>query len=84
MRNGGYKIIDLKGVDVKSGATIEGVYAAVKETLKPIVLAGLNINGTEYKDLFVNFIASGSNYVGKVDTITITITNADLITGTIA
>ena len=85
MRQGGYKIVDLKGVDVNTpGATIKGVYAAIESTRKPIVLSGLVINGKEYHDVFANFVSNGSNYSCTFDNATITINDADLVVGVVA
>ena len=85
MRQGGYKIINLKGVNVNTpGATIAGVYDAIKSTRKPIIVSGLVIGNKEFHDVFVNFKSDGSTYSCTFDNVTLTVSNADLVVGVIA
>lgn len=85
MRQGGYKIVNLKGIDVNTpGATIKGVYDAIESTRKPIVLSGLVIAGKEYHDVFANFVSGGSNYSCTFDNVTLTVSDADLVVGVVA
>lgn len=77
-----YAIVDLKGTSLSgSSATVKGVHAAIGKADCPILLRRINYGGTVYKDAFVKFTASSTNYVsetvyGKV----ITVSNADGIT----
>lgn len=77
-----YAIIDLKNTSLSgSSATVSGTHAAIAKANCPILLKGINFGGTKYKDAFVKFTASSTNYVsetvyGKV----ITVSNADGIT----
>lgn len=84
MKLGGYQIIDLKNTPLNSTAVvIEGVYAKIEGTRKPLLLSGININGTEYHDAFVTAKVNASNYEIAVYGETITITSDDNITCTI-
>ena len=77
-----YAIVDLKGTSLSgSSATVKGVHAAIGKADCPILLRGINYGGTAYKDAFVKFTASSTNYIsetvyGKV----ITVSNTDGIT----
>ena len=77
-----YTIVDLKGTSLSgTSATVAGVHAAIGNANCPIRLSGINYGGTKYKDAFVKFTASSTNYVsepvyGKV----ITVSNEDGIT----
>ena len=54
MRQGGYKIINLKGINITSqGVKFDGIYDAIKGTRKPTVLSGLVTDSTEYPDMAV-------------------------------
>lgn len=78
----GYQIIDLKGEKIVAlGTTISGVYAKIAATDKPIIVAGINDNGTMLKNQYVAFALSGDDYIGTLATGDImTVTDADLIT----
>lgn len=90
MRQGGYKIINLKGINITSqGVKFDGVYDAIKGTRKPTVLSGLVTGSTEYPDMAVLFNpdTNGSykysfNYNGK--SIDLTITKEDVVSATVA
>lgn len=77
MIKGGYKIIDFKDTPfITGGATmmIEGIYDTVEASYrKPLLLSGLNIDGTEHSDVYATPALSGSNFVftayGKIITI---------------
>lgn len=84
MKIGGYQIIDLKNTPLNTTAVvIEGVYAKIEGTKKPLLLSGININGTEYHDAFVSAKVNDSNYEIVVYGKTITITSEDNVTCTI-
>lgn len=78
----GYKIIDLKGVEIVAlGTTVTGTHARIAETDKPIIVAGINDGGTMLKNQYVAFALSGDDYIGTLATGDImTVTDADLIT----
>lgn len=83
MIKGGYKIIDFNEAPLKtSGGTImiEGIHNTVEASYrKPLLLSGLNIDGVEYNDVYVDPSISGSNYVFTAYGKTITITDADAV-----
>lgn len=84
MLKGGYKIIDFKDAALTTGGgavTIEGIYEAIEASYrKPLLLSGLNIDGTERNDIFATPTVSSSNYVFTAYGKTITITDADAVT----
>lgn len=87
---GGYKIIDLGGVNLTSSATnIAGIYDALKSAHKPIVFEGVQISGTEYKPQFAALAASGGNFLANfissasataLTVVQIKVTSADAVT----
>lgn len=84
MLKGGYKIIDFADVALTTAGaavTIEGVYEAIEASYrKPLLLSGLNIDGTEKNDVFATPTTSDGNYVFTVYGKTITVTAADAVT----
>ena len=83
MIKGGYKIINLKGVSLKSGVAqnIKGTHKAIESNYgKATLLSGLTVNGTDYQDMFVNFTVSGTNYVATTVVGTLTISKNDDVT----
>ena len=81
MKNGGYKIIDLKDVNLSTTpVVIAGIYNRVKDNYrKPILLSGIVIGGVEMADCFVDLNVSSTSYVGAVHNHTITITSDDKV-----
>lgn len=80
---GGYHIIDLdrKPIDDINGLTVPGIYEDIEGTDKPILVTGINNDGTEMKPRFVAFDVSGTDFVGYLNpTTTITIDDDDLVT----
>lgn len=77
---GGYKIIDFKGVDLITSQTIKGIHSAIKSTNKALLLSNVVISGTEYDDLFLPVLVSGSDFKFTLNGYTVTITEADLVT----
>lgn len=82
---GGYKLIDLKDSKFTvggNGITVKGVYNSIKNSYnKPLILTGINIDGIEKNDIFINFAVNSGNYVANISKAEkITITNADLVT----
>lgn len=86
-KNGGYKIIDLGGAVVKvSTATktkVPGIYEAIEETRKPILLSGLVVDVsdvlTEYGDVFISVAVSGTDFTFTFNGVVFTITDDDEI-----
>lgn len=78
MKKGGYQILDLKGQT--SGSTIDGIYELLEGNTKPVLVSGLVDGGVEYRDAFVEFTVSESNFVGIVYGKTITITSLNVFT----
>lgn len=78
---GGYQILDLKNTNFVTGTgqKIDGAYDLLEGTRKVTLLTNIVIDGTEYKDSFVE-LKGGVNFTGEVYGKTITITSADLVT----
>lgn len=81
MVKGGYQIINLDGVvhNVGSGVTHEGIYERINGTQKPIMISGININGLEYHDCYVEPNVNGSNYEFNIYGYKATVSNADAV-----
>lgn len=81
---GGYKLIDLKDskLTVGEGVTVKGIYNSIENSYnKPLILTGINIDGVEKNDVFIDFADDSGSYVANISaTKKITITNADLVT----
>ena len=58
MQKGGYQIIDLLDVPLTTEDVyyIEGIYAKIANTRKPILLSGLNFDGKDLRDGFVDVL----------------------------
>lgn len=84
MFKGGYKIIDLADTPFTTAAgtkTIPGIHDRIESAYrKPIMLAGFNMNGTEYDAAFAVPALSSGSYVFTVYGFTITVTAADAVT----
>ena len=65
MKNGGYVIVDLGGVNMEYDklTKIEGIYNKIKGGTKPILLSGIVIAGNAYRDRFVSPEITGTNYI---------------------
>lgn len=91
MKIGGYQIIDLQNKPLSGvGMQYEGLYEKIEGTKKPILLSGLNVDGTEYHDAFVNINVDGGNFVltypiftGELSSIIITIEDTNVVTASI-
>ena len=85
-RKGGYMILDFKDVAITSGTpvTIPGVFAALEGSYrKPVILSGLNVDGTAYQDLHVNPVIASDDYVidlSGIGLVSCTITDEDAVT----
>lgn len=68
MTKGGYQILDLSGHSFTTGVTgyVKGAYEKIEGTRKVILVSGLEVDGTEYRDAFVDFSVSTSNFVGTM------------------
>lgn len=78
MLKGGYQILNLEGIAFTSGIsqTVRNAYEAIEGTRKAILVSGLEVDGVEYRDTFVDFTVKSGNFVGVVNGIRITIGNA--------
>ena len=85
MFKGGYKLINLHNVNLKTGVgtIINGVYDAIKSSYrKPLILTGVVLGSVETNDIFVNVTIDNGNYKMTVPTGVIVVTKADLVTYT--
>ena len=85
MFKGGYKLIDLHNVNLKTGVgtTVKGMYDVIKSSYrKPIILTGVVLDSVETNDTFVNVTVDSGNYKMTVPTGVIVVTKADLVTYT--
>ena len=84
MRNGGYKIINLKDVNLTStAAKVAGIHDDIENSFrKPLLLSGITINGVEKNDAFVAPTVSSGSYLFKVYGGTITVTSQDMVSFT--
>lgn len=90
MKSGGYQIIDLQNKKLTKdvGMLFDGIYEKIEGTRKPIMLSGLNVDGVEYRDIFVEIYNLGSTYSLKCFTAyddinfsgVVTITENDVVT----
>ena len=86
----GYKIIDFKGIDPSDSGTIEGIFNAIDESKKPIVITNVTVGGIEeFKPCYVPFfkLATGPNtsaYITAISMgdspVTIVVNDDDTIT----
>lgn len=59
--NGGYKIIDFKGVNLtfEGSVTIDGIYEAIESNYgKRVVFSGFSIDGVESEDISVDVVTT--------------------------
>ena len=84
MRNGGYKIINLKDVNLTSTTKkVSGIHDDIENSYrKPLLLSGITINGVEKNDAFVAPTISSGSYLFKVYGGTITVTSQDMVSFT--
>lgn len=87
MLKGGYQILDLQNKNLRSGIgmIIDGAYDKVAGNRKVILVSGLNYDGREYRDTFVEFHnPNGQNttYRGTIYGNTITVETNDEVTVT--
>lgn len=95
MRQGGYKIIDLKEYNFTSATKVNaatsrltGIYSAIESTNKRHVVSGLVVGGVEIDDFNALFAVESSSMVAKVNygnkTIAMKVDADDSVTITIA
>lgn len=80
-KNGGYLIIDCGEISFTTGVpkVIEGVYDRLESCSKAVLISGVELDGTEYGDVFVNLRVSGSSFTGEFYSGAITINDDDEI-----
>ena len=78
---GGYILVDFTGIDLYSGGTSADVYKQLKDNVYGKVVLGTHLvyNDEELKDEFFTVETSGTSYVLKNASYTITITSAGVI-----
>lgn len=86
MIKGGYKIIDLKDTPFTTGGSammIDGIYDTIEASYrKPLLIAGLVIDGKEYNDVYAEPTVDESAYKFNVYGKTITVQSTDAVTVT--
>lgn len=87
--NGGYHILSLKNINIiPSGDSVivPGIYESLEGNYrKPILLSGIVLSGVERSDRYVEFVMSGTSYLGYIaisdaGNLTITIADDDSVT----
>lgn len=75
MTKGGYQILDLSGHNYTRGVSffVKGAHETIEGTRKVILVSGLEVEGTEYRDAFVNFTIESGNFVGSMYDVTINV-----------
>lgn len=79
----GYEILDLenKKIDDVNGVTVKGAYDFIENSVKPILVCGINNDGVECKPRFIAFDVVSTDYVGIFSNgYVMTVTDADLVT----
>lgn len=79
-RKGGYKIIDLKGLDFSSNMVIDGIHESIEDNYgKPLLFSGIVIDGVEKDDVFANAVVNGDGYDVTLYGQTLHISNVDVV-----
>lgn len=79
-RKGGYKIIDLKGLDFSSNIVIDGIHEDIEDNYgKPLLFSGIVIDGVEKDDVFANVVVNGDGYDVTLYGQTLHISNVDVV-----
>lgn len=81
MVKGGYQIINLEETPLRTGIGMQydGLYEKIESTRKPILLSGINIDGVEYHDTYVEAHVDGSSFVMNVYGKKISINDNDVV-----
>ena len=89
---GGYKVINLSGVDIATngvGITVPGIYDAVEGSTKVVLFENFSVDGVDIKPCMVNVVARQTEFtgllfsalgVGGITSYFITIADEDVIT----
>lgn len=85
MLNGNYKLIDLKNIEIKSGATgatIDGVYDAIDKATMPVKVINVNKAGTKLVSNFGQGVRKSDSdyYVDLGDGTELKVTSSDKVT----
>lgn len=81
---GGYLICDLKGKDVNTSQTIDGIYEKLEGNLgKPVLVSGIVINDVDYKDCYCAMSVDGTDIILSNAGYKFTITDQDAVTGVV-
>lgn len=79
-RKGGYKIIDLKGLDFSEDMVIKGIHESIEDNYgKPLLFSGIVIGGVEKDDVFANAVVNGDGYDVILYGQTLHISNVDVV-----
>ena len=79
-RKGGYKIIDLKGLDFSTNKVIDGIHESIEDNYgKPLLFSGIVIDGVEKDDVFANVVVNGDGYDVTLYDETLHISNVDVV-----
>lgn len=79
-RKGGYKIIDLKGLDFSEDMVIGGIHESIEDNYgKPLLFSGIVIDGVEKDDVFANAVVNGDGYDVTLYGQTLHISNVDVV-----
>lgn len=81
-RNGGYKIIDFKDVNIQTGESVvvAGTYESIESSYrKALMISGVTIDGVEKNDCFVDCAFADNSFTFSAYGKTFTITNDDTI-----
>lgn len=85
--NGGYVIVDFKGVNLTSenASVIVGIYESIEASHhKAILVSGVTIDGVEQRDTFVNPSINDGSFVFTAYGHTITVSAEDSVTIAVA
>lgn len=84
MRTGGYQIIDLKNVQLTGGVghIFPGIFDSIESTHKAILISGMNVDGTEFHDTFVEVAVDGSNFTFTCNGYDCKVEDTDVLTAT--
>lgn len=82
---GGYQVIDLQNKNLTSGVGMqyEGLYELIEGTRKPILVSGVQLDGFEYHDAFVQVTPNGSQYEFDLYGYLFTINDNDVVEATL-
>ena len=78
---GGYQIIDLGNHNFQAGEpfVVSGAYNLIGRVKKPIYVSGIVVDGVEYHDSFIQFIAVSGNFDGSNGILDFTVDSNDSV-----